>query len=172
MPPCSLKLALAQMYVQGVSTRKVAAITEQLCGFAVSSSQVSRATAELDKHFNQWRGRTLGQMAYRQVDARYEKVREGGLVIDQALLQAIGIDHEGRRHILGLSVSRSEAEVHWREFLQSLVKRGLSGVQLTTSDDHAGLGRAQGGFLQCAVATLPISFATQCLAVCHANRAA
>ena len=139
----ALKLALAEMYVQGVSTRKVKAITEQLCGFEVSSSQVSRAVAELDGHFKQWRERTLSQMAYVQVDARYEKVREGGLVIDQALLQAIGIDLEGRRHVLGLSVSRSEAEVHWREFLQSLVERGLSGVQLITSDSHAGLEAAR-----------------------------
>ncbi len=139
----AVKLALAEMYVQGVSTRKVKAITEQLCGFEVSSSQVSRATAALDEHFKQWRERALGEMAYLQVDARYEHVREGGLVIDEALLQAIGIDREGRRHALGLSVSRSEAEVHWREFLQSLVGRGLCGVQLITSDSHAGLEAAR-----------------------------
>lgn len=139
----AVKLALAEMYVQGVSTRKVKAITEQLCGFEVTSSQVSRATAALDEHFKQWRERPLGQIVYLQVDARYEKVREGGLVIDEALLQAIGIDSEGRRHSLGLSVSRSEAEVHWREFLQSLVGRGLCGVQLITSDAHAGLEAAR-----------------------------
>ncbi len=139
----AVKLALAEMYVQGVSTRKVKAITEQLCGFEVSSSQVSRATAELDEHFKQWRQRPLGEMAYLQVDARYEKVREGGLGIDQALLHAIGIDPQGRRHVLGLSVSRSEAEVHWREFLQSLTERGLCGVRLITSDDHAGLEAAR-----------------------------
>jgi putative transposase len=139
----AVKLALAEMYVQGVSTRKVKAITERLCGFEVTSAQVSRATAALDEHFKQWRGRPLGEMAYLQVDARYEKVREGGLVIDEALLQAIGIDREGHRHVLGLSVSRSEAEVHWREFLQGLVRRGLCGVQLITSDDHAGLEAAR-----------------------------
>lgn len=139
----AVKLALAEMYVQGVSTRKVKAITEQLCGFEVSSSQVSRATTALDEHFKQWRERPLGEMVYLQIDARYEKVREGGLVIDEALLQAIGIDREGRRHALGLSVSRSEAEVHWREFLQSLVGRGLCGVQLITSDAHAGLEAAR-----------------------------
>jgi putative transposase len=139
----AVKLALAEMYVQGVSTRKVKAITEQLCGFEVSSSQVSRATAALDEHFKQWRERPLGEMAYLQVDARYEKVREGGLVIDEAVLQAIGIDAEGRRHSLGVSVSRSEAEVHWREFLQSLVQRGLCGVQLITSDSHTGLEAAR-----------------------------
>jgi transposase-like protein len=139
----ALKLPLAEMYVQGVSTRKVKAITEQLCGFEVSSSQVSRAVAELDEHFKQWRDRPLGEIAYVQFDARYEKVREGGLVIDQALLQAIGIDGQGRRHVLGLSVSRSEAEVHWREFFQSLVERSLSGVRLITSDSHTGLEAAR-----------------------------
>ena len=139
----AVKLALAEMYVQGVSTRKVKAITEQLCGFEVSSAQVSRATAELDEHFKQWRERPLGEIVYLQFDARYEHVREGGLVIDEALLQAIGIDRQGRRHVLGLSVSRSEAEVHWREFFQSLVQRGLYGVQLITSDSHAGLEAAR-----------------------------
>jgi len=139
----AVKLALAEMYVQGVSTRKVKAITEQLCGFEVTSAQVSRATSELDEHFKQWRERPLGEMVYVQFDARYEKVREGGLVIDEALLHGIGIDREGRRHLLGLSVSRSEAEVHWREFFQSLVQRGLCGVELITSDDHAGLEAAR-----------------------------
>jgi transposase-like protein len=129
--------------VQGVSTRKVKAITQQLCGFEVTSSQVSRATAQLDEHFKQWRERPLGEMVYLQFDARYEKVREGGLVLDEALLQAIGIDREGRRHVLGLSVSRSEAEVHWREFFQSLVERGLCGVQLIANDDHSGLEAAR-----------------------------
>ncbi len=139
----AVKLALAEMYVQGVSTRKVKALTEPLCGFEVSSSQVSRATAALDEHFKQGRERPLGEMAYLQVDARYEQVREGGLVIDEAVLQAIGIDGEGRRHVLGVSLWRSEAEVHWREFLQSLVQRGLCGVRLITTDDHAGLEAAR-----------------------------
>ena len=139
----ALKLALAEMYVQGVSTRKVKAITQQLCGFEVTTSQVSRATGELDEHFKQWRERPLGPISYLQVDARYEKVREGGLVIDEAVLTAIGVDTQGRREVLGLSVSRSEAEVHWREFLQSLVGRGLSGVELITSDSHAGLEAAR-----------------------------
>lgn len=139
----ALKLSLAEMYVQGVSTRKVKAITEQLCGFEVTSTQVSRATAELDEHFKQWRERPLGPTSYLQVDARYEKVREGGLVIDEAVLTAIGVNTEGRREVLGVSVSRSEAEAHWREFLQSLVGRGLSGVELITSDAHSGLEAAR-----------------------------
>jgi transposase-like protein len=139
----ALKLSLAEMYVQGVSTRKVKAIIEQLCGFEDTSAQVSRATAELDEHFKQWRERPLGPTPYLQVDARYEHVREGGLVIDEAVLTAIGIDLEGRREVIGTSVSRSEAEVHWRGFLQSLVERGLSGVELITSDAHAGLEAAR-----------------------------
>ncbi len=125
--------------MQGVSTRKVKAITEKLCGFEVTSAQVSRATAELNEHFKQWRERRLGPMPYRQVDARYEHVREGGLVIDEAVFTAIGIDLEGRREVIGTSISRSEAEVHWREFLQRLVGRGLSGLELITSDAHSGL---------------------------------
>lgn len=139
----ALKATLAEMYVQGVSTRKVAAITEQLCGFEVSSSQVSRATAELDEVFEQWRRRPLGEFAYLQLDARYEKIREGGIVIDEAVLWAIGIDTEGRRHVLGVSVARSEAEVHGRAFLAGLVSRGLHGVRLITADDHAGLEAAR-----------------------------
>jgi putative transposase len=139
----ALKLSLAEMYVQGVSTRKVKAITEKLCGFEVTSSQVSRATSELDEHFKQWRERPLGEACYLQLDARYEKVREGGLVIDEAVLTAIGIDRQGRREVLGVSVSRSEAEVHWREFLQTLVGRGLSGLELITSDSHTGLEAAR-----------------------------
>lgn len=139
----ALKAALAEMYVQGVSTRKVAAITEQLCGFEVSSAQVSRATAELDTHLAEWRERPLSQMRFLQLDARYEKVREGGVVIDEAVLWGVGIDCDGQRHVLGVSVERSEAEVHWRSFLKSLVERGLSGVELITSDDHAGLEAAR-----------------------------
>ena len=139
----ALKLSLAEMYVQGVSTRKVKAITEKLCGFEVTSAQVSRATAELDEHFKQWRERAIGAMPYLQVDARYEKVREGGLVIDEAVFTAIGVDTEGRREVLAVSVSRSEAEVHWREFFEGLVGRGLSGVELITSDSHAGLEAAR-----------------------------
>jgi putative transposase len=139
----ALKLALAEMYVQGVSTRKVAAITEQLCGFEVSSSQVSRATSQLDAVFDEWRQRPLGEFAYVQVDARYEKVREGGIVLDEAVLWGVGIDTQGRRQVLGVSVARSEAEVHWRSFLSGLVGRGLRGVRLITSDDHAGLEAAR-----------------------------
>ena len=139
----ALKLALAEMYVQGVSTRKVAAITEQMCGFAVSSSQVSRATAELDEQLQAWRERPLGRMRYLYLDARYEKVRQDGQVRNAALLLAVGVNEDGKREVLGVSVSLGEHEVHWRSFLQSLVSRGLSGIELIISDDHSGLGSAR-----------------------------
>ena len=139
----ALKLAVAEMYVQGVSTRKVAAITEELCGFEVSSTQVSRAAQLLDEELQQWRNRPLGEIPYLILDARYEKIRHGGSVVDCAVLLAIGINPDGKRSILGLSVSLSEAEVHWREFLTSLTQRGLHGVTLITSDDHAGLKAAR-----------------------------
>jgi transposase-like protein len=139
----ALKLALAEMYVQGVSTRKMAQITEELCGCEVSSSEVSRAAALLDDELEKWRSRPLVQVKYLILDARYEKVRHGGSVVDCAVLVAIGVDAEGRRSVLGVSVSLSEAEVHWREFFKSLLARGLHGVELITSDAHAGLKEAR-----------------------------
>ncbi len=139
----ALTMTLAEMYVQGVSTRKVAAITEQLCGTAVTSTAVSRATAQLDEVLSAWRERPLGTFPFVYLDARYEKVRQDGQVRDAAVLLAAGVDLEGNRQILGVSVALSEAESHWRSFLQSLVARGLSGVQLVISDDHAGLKAAR-----------------------------
>ncbi len=139
----ALTATLAEMYVQGVSTRKVAAITEHLCGVAVSSAQVSRAIAQLDTIFSAWRERPLGEIVYLYLDARYEKVRQDGQIRDAAILIASGVDPSGKRHILGVSVSLSEQEVHWRSFLQSLVARGLAGVQLIISDDHPGLKAAR-----------------------------
>ena len=139
----ALKLSVAEMYVQGVSTRKVAEITKQLCGTEISSQQVSRAAKLLDDELETWRTRTLGEHAYVVLDARYEKVRHGGKVICVALLIAVGIDVDGMRTVLGVSVSLSEAEVHWRDFLQGLVKRGLHGIKLITSDDHVGLKAAR-----------------------------
>src|SRR3954447_21094742 len=138
----ALKLAIAEMYVQGVSTRKVAAITEQLCGLEVTSGQVSRAAQALDSELEKWRSRPIGETPYLILDARYENVRYGGQVRSCAVLVAIGIDAEGKRSILGVSVSLSEAEAHWRDFLGSLQARGLHGVKLVTSDAHAGLKEA------------------------------
>lgn len=139
----ALTLTLAEMYVQGVSTRKVKAIVEQLCGSGVSSSTVSRAAAALDENLQAWRNRPLGAMTYLFLDARYEKIRQDGQIRDAAILIAVGVDRFGKRHILGISVSLGEQEIHWRTFLQSLVARGLCGVQLITSDDHAGLKAAR-----------------------------
>ncbi|MCJ7716812.1 MAG: IS256 family transposase [Anaerolineales bacterium] len=139
----ALTLALAEMYVQGVSTRRVAAITEQLCGTAVSSSQVSRAAGMLDDVLEAWRNRPLSEVIYLYLDARYEKVRLDGQIRDAAILIAAGVGTDGKRRILGVSVSLSEAHLHWRIFLESLIERGLSGVQLITSDDHGGLRKAR-----------------------------
>jgi len=138
----ALKLALAEMYLQGVSTRKVTAVMEELCGFDVTSMQVSRAVKALDEELTQWRNRPLDEIPYLLLDARYEKVRIGGTVVSCALLVAVGIRPDGQRSVLGVSVSLSEAEVHWREFLASLQSRGLHGVRMITSDDHAGLTEA------------------------------
>ncbi len=138
----ALKLAVAEMYVQGVSTRKVAAVTEQLCGLEVTSAQVSRAAEALDAELKKWRTRPLGETPYLILDARYENVRHGGSVVSCAVLVAIGIDPQGKRSVLGTSVSLSEAEVHWREFLAGLQARGLHGVKMVTSDAHAGLKEA------------------------------
>lgn len=139
----ALTLALAEMYVQGVSTRKVKAITEQLCGVNVSSAQVSRAAAQMDETLEKWRERPLGEYPYLFLDAYYEQVREDGQVRNMAVLVAVGVTPQGKREILGVSVSLSEHEIHWRSFLESLKKRGLGGVQLITSDDHAGLRAAR-----------------------------
>jgi len=139
----ALTITLAEMYVQGVSTRRVKTITEQLCGVEISATQVSRATAQLDEVLQEWRERPLGEIAYLYVDARYEKVREAGQVRDAAVLVASGINPEGERQILGVSVSLSEHETHWKAFLKSLKDRGLNGMKLVISDDHEGLGAAR-----------------------------
>lgn len=138
----ALSLSLAEMYLQGVSTRKVGAILDEMCGFNVTSMEVSRASKLLDDEFVQWRSRPLGQYKHLILDARYEKVRQGGSVVDSAVLIAYGVDCSGVRHVLGVSVLLSEAEVHWRKFLESLVSRGLHGITSITSDAHSGLKAA------------------------------
>lgn len=139
----ALKLALAEMYVQGVATRRVKEVTEQLCGFEVSSMDVSRAAKLLDETLSAWRQRSLGKHRYLFVDARYEKVRRDGCVVSSAVLIAYGINEDGRRSIIGVSVSLSESEVHWRDFFNSLVQRGLHGIELIISDAHSGLKAAR-----------------------------
>jgi len=138
----ALKVALAQMYIQGVSTRKVAAVTEALCGVGVSPAEVSRAAAEMDATLERWRTRPLAIFPYVILDARYEKVRLDGQVRDAAVLIAAGVGSDGKRDVLGVSVSLSEAEEHWKRFLLSLKERGLTGVRLVVSDDHPGLRAA------------------------------
>ena len=139
----ALKLALAEMYVHGVSTRKVTAIVEELCGCEVSSTEVSRCSKLLDQEIEKWRNRQLGSYPFVYLDARYEKVRQNGQVLDAAVLIALGIDRQGKRSVLGISVKLSEQEVHWRSFLESLQARGLHGVELFISDAHAGLKAAR-----------------------------
>lgn len=129
--------------MQGVSTRKVARIVEELCGTSVSSSHVSRAAAQLDGALGAWRARPLGCCPYVYLDARYESVRQNGIVEKAAVLIAVGVDRGGKRQILGVSVALSEHEVHWRDFLKSLLARGLSGVRLVISDAHVGLKAAR-----------------------------
>jgi putative transposase len=138
----ALKLALAEMYVQGVSTRKVNAVLQELCGLEISSTEVSRATKLLDEELSNWKKRPLNKYHYVFLDARYEKVRQSGCVVDCAILIAYGVNEQGKREILGLSVSLSENEVHWRNFLESLVGRGLNGIKLIVSDAHSGLKAA------------------------------
>ena len=138
----ALLCTFSEMYIQGVSTRKVTKVLEEMCGLQVSSTQVSRCTKKLDEALNEWRSRPLGEFAYLIVDARYETVRYGGQVRKLAVIWAIGMTRDGRREVLGMSVSLSEAEVHWRTFFKDLVKRGLSGVTYIVSDDHHGLKNA------------------------------
>jgi putative transposase len=139
----ALVATLAEMYVQGVPTRKVKAITEELCGVEISAMQVSRAVAQLDAVQQAWRERPLEKIKYLYMDARYEKVRQAGQVHDAAVLMATGTTPKGERQVLGVSVSLSEHEVHWKSFFKGLKDRGFSGVKLVISDDHEGLGAAR-----------------------------
>lgn len=139
----ALKLAIAEMYFQGISTRKVKNVMEELCGFEITSSEVSDSAKLLDDELEKWRTRPLQRCRYLYLDAQYEKVRYAGCVRDCAVLIAVGIDDSGRRNILGLSVALSEHEVHWRDFLCQLQTRGMHGVELIISDAHAGLKAAR-----------------------------
>ncbi|MEM6709913.1 MAG: IS256 family transposase, partial [Pseudomonadota bacterium] len=139
----ALLVSIAEMYVQGVSTRRVKKVVEELCGLEVSSTQVSRAAAQLDDILEAWRTRPLAAYPYLILDAQYQKVRQGGQVLDAAVLIACGVNRSGRRDVLGCSVSLSEAEVHWRAFLSDLKDRGLHGIQCIVSDAHEGLAAAR-----------------------------
>jgi transposase-like protein len=139
----ALVATLAEMYVQGVSTRKVKAITEELCGHAFSASAVSAINKRLDESLDAFARRPLAEpFPYLILDARYEKVREGGVVASQAVLIAVGIDWDGRRQILAVDMANRESSSSWKDFLLGLRRRGLVGVEFVVADDHAGLRAA------------------------------
>ena len=139
----ALVSALAEMYIQGVSTRKVKAITEELCGHSFSASAISAINKGLDEALTKFARRRLSEdYPYLILDARYEKVREDGVIQSQAVLVAIGINWEGKRQILGVELANRESQTSWREFLLALRQRGLAGVEFVVSDDHAGLKKA------------------------------
>jgi putative transposase len=144
----SLVSALAEMYIQGVSTRKVKAITEELCGHAFSASTISRINQTLDGELRKFAERRLEQSyPYLILDARYEKVRIDGVIRSQAVMIAIGIHGEGRREILAVELANRESSSSWEEFLKALKERGLCGVEYVVSDDHPGLKAAIGKLL-------------------------
>jgi putative transposase len=161
-------LALLQMYVEGVSTRKVSAITEALCGLEVSKSQVSALTAKLDAEVAEWRSRPLTEeYPYLIFDARYEKVRRGGAVVSQGVLVAIGISAAGCREVLGCWVAESESEASWGAVFLELKQRGLRGVRYVVSDDHAGMVKAIGRHFQGAVwQRCQVHFVRNALSLC------
>jgi transposase-like protein len=139
----ALVAALAEMYVQGVSTRKVKAITEELCGHSFSASTMSSINKRLDAALDRFANRRLEEdYPYLILDARYEKVREDGVIVHRAVLIAIGINWEGQRHVLAVELANRESQSSWKDFLIRLKERGLSGVEFVVSDDHAGLKKA------------------------------
>jgi putative transposase len=140
------------MYVQGVSTRKVKAITEELCGHSFSASAISAINKGLDEALQKFAQRRLEEpFPYLILDARYEKVREAGVIRSRAVLIAIGINWEGQRQVLAVELAHRESASSWKDFLLKLKERGLSGVEFVVSDDHAGLKRAIGEVLSEAV---------------------
>lgn len=139
----ALVSALVEMYVQGVSTRKVKAVTEELCGHSFSASTVSEATVRLDEALKAFFTQRLTESyPYLILDARYERAREAGVIASQAVLVAIGVDWEGRRQVLGVELANRESHSSWRDFVTGLKNRGLAGVEFVVSDDHPGLRAA------------------------------
>ena len=139
----ALVSALAEMYVQGVSTRKVKTVTEQLCGHAFSASTISQINKKLDGQLTSFAERRLQEeYPYLVLDARYERVREDGVIAKRAVLIAIGINWEGRRCVLAVDLANRETASSWKAFLLGLRARGLRGVEFVVSDDHSGLKRA------------------------------
>jgi putative transposase len=140
----ALVLALMEMYVEGVSTRKVKEVTEELCGISFSKSLVSELASGLDSELQAWRNRALEAKAYPYlfVDARYEKVRVDGRVVSQGVLVVSGVRDDGFRELLAVEIADTESEATYHELFRSLKRRGLSGVELVISDDHGGLKAA------------------------------
>jgi len=164
----ALVLALQEMYVEGVSTRKVTEITEALCGLEISKSQVSALAGRLDAEIDEWRRRPLTKAyPYLVVDARYEKVRRGGAVVSQGVLIVVGIDEDGYREVLGVWVFDSESEASWGAVFSELKERGLMGVRYVVSDDHAGMVKAIERHFQGAVwQRCQVHFLRNALALC------
>jgi len=144
----ALVASMAEMYVQGVSTRKVKAVTEELCGHSFSASSISRINQTLDEELKKFATRRLEEeYPYLILDARYEKVREDGVIRSHAVMIAIGINWDGRRSILAVELANRESGTSWRDFVHGLKERGLSGVFFVVTDDHAGLKKAIGELL-------------------------
>src|SRR6516164_7338678 len=136
--------ALAEMYVQGVSTRKVKAVTEALCGHSFSASSISGINKSLDEGLRAFAERRLSEpFPYLILDARYEKVREAGIIVSQAVLIAVAVDGEGRRQVLAVELANRESRSSWRDFLSGLKQRGLAGVEFVVSDTRAPQSGAQ-----------------------------
>jgi transposase-like protein len=146
----ALVLALMEMYIEGISTRKVKKVTEELCGTSFSKSLVSRLAEDLDSELKQWRERPLRAKSYPYlfVDARYEKVRVGSRVISEGVLIVTAVRDDGQREILAVQTADTESEATYHELFRSLKARGLWGVELVTSDDHPGLEAAIGRHFQ------------------------
>ena len=139
----ALVAALAEMYVQGVSTRKVKAVTEELCGHEFSASSISAINKKLDASLKAFSERRLEEaFPYVILDARYERIREAGVIASQAVLIAVAVDWEGRRQVLAIELANRESRSSWKDFLLALKRRGLSGVEYAVSDDHPGLKAA------------------------------
>jgi transposase-like protein len=136
-------LSMIEMYLQGVSTRRVRKITETLCGTTISKSAVSHLTKGIDENVSRWRNRKLREeYPYLVVDARYEDIRKEGVVMSQAVLIVVGISASGKREILSVDIGNSENQQEWSDVFERLKRRGLKGVQYVVSDDHQGLVKA------------------------------
>jgi putative transposase len=173
----ALVAALVEMYIQGVSTRKIKTITEELCGHSFSAAAISQLTKKMDEELNNWAERKLDEeYPYLILDARYEKIREDGVVRNLAVLVALGINKSGRREVLATEIANKEAEISWKSFLVRLKERGLKGVKFIVSDNHEGLKKAitiefskalwqrcYVHFLRNAVALLPSKIGQDCI---------